>query len=58
MPAIEADNQVLIQPQIIAERAKEEMSPDLLGAREFRTPTCIPTELRLPKPQRAYVATT
>lgn len=57
IPAIEADNQVLRDPQIRAEIASCEISPVLVGASAPRTPTCIPTLPKFANPQSAYVAT-
>lgn len=50
---MEAEIHVLRAPQIQAEIAKLEISPLLLGARELNTPTWIPIEERLAKPQMA-----
>lgn len=48
-----AEIQVLIAPQINAEMASCEISPALFGARAPKTPTWIPIDERLAKPQRA-----
>lgn len=57
MPAIDADSQVLNEPQISAEMANWDISPVLDGAKVPSTPTCMPTLPKLANPHRAYVVT-
>lgn len=54
---MEADSQVLNEPQIKAEMARREISPVRDGASVPSTPTCMPTLPKFANPHRAYVVT-
>ncbi len=58
LPAIQAVMKHATVPEIKARTATDAISPFLVGAMLLRAANIIPTEDRLAKPQRAYVAMT
>lgn len=53
IPAIAAESQVLNDPQIKAEIANSDITPDREGANPLKTPTCIPTLPKFANPHNA-----